>query len=57
MKQKPVVKFYAWSTKYNRRMLFVFRVNNEADAKNCLKRFRVPSGWYCYGNTNRKISP
>ena len=56
-------QFYAWSRKYQERTLFSFRVENENDARKCLKRFNQKAGWYVVrddsGNpiVNKKIYP
>ena len=56
------VQFYDWSTKYQKRMIFSFKVENEADAKKALKRMQQKSGWYVEEHkhsgkiiTNKKI--
>jgi hypothetical protein len=39
-------QFYAFSKAYGKRILFSFKVTNEHDAKQCLRRLKQPSGWY-----------
>lgn len=44
------VQFYAWSEKENKRRIFSFKVTNVGDARQALKRFGIPAGYYVEKN-------
>lgn len=56
-------QFYAYSTKYRKRMIFSFKVANKQDARRCLWRCGAEAGWFVEINkagkivTNETISP